>query len=242
MRRELSLFDCSHPQAKKAVQQWHYSRSLPAAGLDIFGIKEDGRFIGVVIFGMGSNPRLASPFGLERYEVRELVRVALGPHRMRTSRIVAACLRRLHHRRPKLRLIISYADPAQGHHGGLYQAGNWTYVGPTNPGRSLVVQGRRYHPRSLYQRWRTSSLRWLRAHVDARAVAVTEAPKHKYAYPFYAHMRRRMRRLAQPYPSCGQRVKGDSLRCQRGEVRSIRTDRTRTTPLNVDKNITKRVA
>jgi len=222
-----TIFHCSHAVAREAIRAWHYTGTLPAAGLDCYGIREGSRFVGVVVFGMGANPRLASPFGLAREQVRELVRVALADDRQHhTSAVVARCLARLRRERPEVRLCVSYADPAHGHVGTLYQAGNWTYLGTTPPGRVLWVHGRRYHPRSLYQRYRTSSLAWLRAEVDVNATSSYDPPKHRYVYPFDAQMRRRLRALRQPYP-CGQRVTGDSPGFQSGGARSIRADRTK---------------
>lgn len=223
----LEIFACPRPLARQAVMDWHYSRSLPAAGLDCYGIRECGRFVGVVIFGMGANPRLGMPFGLPRAQVRELVRVALaGGRSIPTSRVVAACLDRLRKARPELRLVVSYADPRQGHIGTLYQAGNWTYLGQTPPARVIRLFGERMHPRSLYQRHGTSSLAWLKAHVDPEATGSYDPPKHRYAYAFDGQIRRRLRRLGQPYP-CGQGVTGDSPGDQPGGARSIRADRTK---------------
>lgn len=33
---------------------------------------------------------------------------------------------------PQVKAIVSFADPAHGHHGGLYQASNWKLVGKTS--------------------------------------------------------------------------------------------------------------
>lgn len=201
MNHRLSLFVCPRDLARRAIERWHYSKTMPAAGLDLYGIREGQRFVGVVVFGMGANPRLAAPFGLAQGEVRELVRVALCDQRRQfTSAVLAACLKRFHHERPQVRLCISYADPLHGHIGTLYQAGNWSYLGRTQPARTLIVEGRRRHPRSLYQRFGTSSLRYLRAQVDPDATAAYDPPKHKYALAFDGQLRRRLRRLSCPYP------------------------------------------
>lgn len=225
MRGGVRTFRCPHRLAKQAVSRWHYTGTLPAAGLDCYGVREAGRFVGVVIFGMGANPRLAQPFGLARSQVRELVRVALADGRQQwTSHLVATCLRRLHRERPEVRLVISYADPAHGHIGTLYQAGNWTYLGPTKPGRSLIVNGETFHPRSLYQRYGTSSLAWLRRRIDPHAQAVTEPPKHKYAVAFDGQMRRRLARMACPYPRAVKESKATRPPTRReGHVRSVLT-------------------
>lgn len=224
MTADLRIFPCPRPLARRAVEAWHYSRSLPAAGLDLYGVEEAGRFVGVVVFGMGANRNLARPFGLERSEVRELTRVALATDRTTTtSRIVAACLRRLKAERPQVRLCVSYADTAQGHVGTLYQAGNWRYLG-TAKGRCLTVNGHRLHPRSAYQRFHSSSLRWLRANVDAQATAQDNPPKHKYVYPFDSQVRRRLRRLVRSYPHAVKESEATRPVSHReGHVRSVLT-------------------
>jgi hypothetical protein len=197
----LRLFRCPRPLARTAVERWHYSGTLPAAGLDCYGVREAGRFVGVVVFGMGANYRLAASFALGHHEMRELARVALCAGRsIPTSRVVAAALRRLHRERPGVRLVVSYADTAHGHIGTLYQAGNWHYLGVATRGRTLHLLGRSLHNRSVWQRWGTSRLDWLRRHVDAGAFATADRPKHKYAWAYDRQMRRRLRRLARPYP------------------------------------------
>jgi hypothetical protein len=219
------LARCPHRQARRAVERWHYSRRMPAALIGRYGVYEAGRFVGVVLFGHGANPSLATPFGLARDQVAELVRVALVGGRMTpTSLVVASGLRRLHAEQPALRLVVSYADPAHGHVGTLYQAGNWIYLGRTLPGRTVWVHGQPFHPRSLYQRYGTSSLHWLRRFVDPEASATQEPPKHKYVYPLDSAMRRRLRRMARPYPRAvkeSQAIRPLSKR--KGHVRSVLT-------------------
>lgn len=220
-----ALFRCAFPQAKAAVERWHYSRRMPAAGLDCYGVREAGRFVGVLVFGYGANPHFAKPFGLDQHDVRELARVALcDQRRTRTTAIVAACLRQLRRDRPEVRLVVSYADTKQGHLGTIYQAGNWTYLGPSLGGRTIIVHGQPCHPRSLYQRYGSSSLAWLRRFVDPEAKAVTDPPKHKYALGFDGQMRRRLRRLACPYPRAVKESQATRPVSDReGHVRSVLT-------------------
>jgi len=60
-----------------------------------------------------------------------------------------------------LAYCLSYADTGAGHHGGVYQAANFTYVATTNgnvqyrnPETGQVVSGRAYDQRrSAYQNW-----------------------------------------------------------------------------------------
>jgi hypothetical protein len=60
-----------------------------------------------------------------------LTRIALTNHKAPVSRIMAITLRKLKKHAKGLKLVVSYADFNQGHHGGIYQATNWIYVGGT---------------------------------------------------------------------------------------------------------------
>lgn len=199
---DLQLAFCSHEAAKHAVMRWHYSRQMPKCKLVKIGVWEQGRFSGCIIFGLGANRHLASPFGLQSTEVAELVRVALGPGRKHpTSKCVAVSLRILHRHSPGLKLVVSYADSGRGHVGTIYQAGGWLYLG-TSEQSYLKVKGKVEHPRTLYDRYgrQGQSIPWLRAHVDPRAERVPMAPKLKYVYPFDSAIRRELEGVALPYP------------------------------------------
>jgi len=222
----MTIRPCSHAQARQATERWHYTGVLPAAPIRRYGVWEDGRFVGAVVFGHGANRHLARPFGLRQDEVAELVRVALAPGRTHpTSAVVAACLRRLHTECPKLRLVVSYADTAQHHRGTIYQAGNWAYLGLARGSRPLRVNGRICHARSVFERFGTCSLSRLRA-LGVEATVVLPPPKHKYGWAFDGQMRRRLRRLTQPYPRAVEDSMASRLQAkQEGPVRS-RADRS----------------
>jgi hypothetical protein len=196
----LRLDWCSHQAAKWAVEHWYYSRTMPAGKLTKIGVWEDDAFIGVVLFGRGAIPEIGKPFGLLQTEVCELVRVALRTHIAPVSRILAISLRFLHRFAPGLRLVVSYADKEHGHHGGIYQATNWLYLGETKPDSRLIVHGEVCHRRSLTARYGQQGLSWIQHHVDPCAKRVYDAPKHKYVYPLDAAMRAQLLPLAKAYP------------------------------------------
>ena len=146
----LRLDWCSYEAAKYAVEHWHYSGTLQAGKCSKIGVWEDGRFVGVVVFsaGSGSTTKWASRVGLKREQMAELARIGLSTHRAPVSRIVAISIRLLARQSPGLRLLVSYADPREGHRGGIYQAGGWVYVGQTEPDvRYIDKAGREHHPR-----------------------------------------------------------------------------------------------
>lgn len=190
MKPELKIDWATHEAAKYAVENWHYSQCLPAGKLVKVGAWENGKFIGVVIFGRGANNNMAKPYGLTQLECCELVRIALTKHITPVSKIAAIAMRFLKANSPGLRLIISYADPLQGHHGGIYQAGNWLYCGKSSPQAAVMHNGKVMHKRTAREKFGSIE--------GMKKSPVTS--KHKYLMPLDAEMRKRILPLARPYP------------------------------------------
>lgn len=202
MSSSLRLNWASGKAARFACERWHYTGSVPNAGVRI-GVWEDDAFIGVILFGIGAGRSTdGRKYGLARAnEVAELVRVALKPgHRAPVSRCVAIAIRMLRQQSPNLRLLISFADTAQGHHGGIYQAGNWTYAGKTASDRSFVVFGKARHPKTIHSLGWKQNEDWLRKHIDPKARIEITPPKHRYLMPLDGEMKRVVEPLARPYP------------------------------------------
>jgi hypothetical protein len=184
-----------------ACGHWHYSRSVPVGTNVKVGAWEGDRFIGIVLFSRGANRHIGNPFGLTQTEVCELSRVALRDHRTPVSRIVMLAIRFLRKSSPGLRLIVSYADTMQGHHGGIYQAMGWTYTGVGKTTR-VVVHGEVLHGKTASSRYgRTGfNLKWLIANVDPAATRIDGGDKHRYVLPLDDDMRAQVAPLAKPYP------------------------------------------
>ncbi len=191
---------CTHEAAKYAVENWHYSKALPSGKLVKVGAWEDGKFIGCVIFGRGANNNAGSPYGLAVTELAELVRVALRGHVTPVSRVMAISIRFLVKQSPGMRLIFSYADPAQGHHGGIYQAGGWVYAGRSCAQRAVVVDGKEVHKRTASAAYGTASPAKIAAMTGKAASWGAETSKHTYLLPLDAAMRAQLAPLAKPYP------------------------------------------
>jgi hypothetical protein len=218
---DLRIDWATHAAAKYAVETWHYSRRMPKSKLAKIGAWEDGRFIGVVIFGVGGgNSTRGDQYGLRASgDVCELVRVALTSHNSSVSKIVAISLKFLRRANPNLRLVISFADTMQGHHGGIYQAGNWIYTGLTDGDREFHVKGEILHPRTIHLRgWRQVES-WLRENVDPKSKLVRTPGKHRYLMPLDDEMRARILPLAKPYPKrAKQAITGDQSAERQGST------------------------
>jgi hypothetical protein len=187
---DLRVDFCSHEAAKYAVEKWHYSECLPSGKIAKVGVWENEKFIGVVLFSWGANRNIGSPYGLQQTEVCELTRVALSAHESPVSQVVAAAMKLIKSQSPGVRLIVSYADPAQGHIGAVYQAMNWIYEGTSKPQAAVLIGGRVVHKKTAQSKMGT-----------IKGLKLSEVTfKHKYLYPLDRAMRRQIEPLAKPYP------------------------------------------
>lgn len=201
---ELRIAWCGRDAAHFACTRWHYSRSLPASKSVFLGVWEGQAFIGCVIFGYGANRNLAQAYGLTQTACCELTRVALRSHVTPVSRIIAISLRMLRAHCPGLRLIVSYADPAEGHHGGIYQAGGWIYDGTLDNSNGVAyfdVTGQKLHKRQLSARGVmriNGQVRRVPRFSECRKERIPA--KHRYLMPLDRDMHAQLLRRARPYP------------------------------------------
>lgn len=203
-KADLKLDWCSYAAAKYAVEHWHYSHSLPVPPLVRIGVWEVSRYIGCVLFSRGASTNLLRPYGLNVTEGCELTRVALNAHRAPVTRIIAVAIRLLKSANPKLRLIVSYADPMQQHIGAIYQAGNWIYTGTSAPDRAFIDnKGKKYHSRVIAENGSGYRRQFgvLRKCLPAAGMIKVITPgKHRYLMPLDDEIRQRIAHLAKPYP------------------------------------------
>jgi len=213
MKPVLKIDWATHEAAKHAVENWHYSESMPAGKLVKVGAWENGKFIGVVLFGRGANNNISKPYRLDQTAACELVRIALTKHITPVSKIAAIAMRFLKANSPGLRLIISYADPLQGHHGGIYQAGNWLYCGTSQAQQEVVHNGKIMHKRTANNLFGTIK-------------GMQKSPiigKHKYLMPLDNEMRKQILPLSRPYPTRACSTEASVPAIHAGEGGSIPT-------------------
>jgi hypothetical protein len=195
----LRLDWCSYVAAKYAVEHWHYSKNMPHGKQQTIGVWEGGRFIGAVVIGRSISPHIGTTYGLSQFQCAEVTRVAISRHVASVSRIISIAIGLLRCANSGLRLLLSFADSAHGHHGGIYQAANWIYVG-----ESRVTQYK------VNGRWRndTHVNRW-----QGRVGCIhrESSPKYKYLMPLDPAMRAQIAPLAKPYPKrpCATSIDSD---------------------------------
>lgn len=198
----LKLDWCSAKAARYACEHWHYSKTMPSAGVKI-GVWEDQHFMGSVLYGIGAgNCTRGDQYGLAKHnDIAELMRVALsGKQSTPTSRILSISIKMIARQSPDLKMLISFADEmSQGHYGIIYQASNWIYAGVFEGDGGFWVNGKTWHSRSIHSAGWVQSVDWLRKHIDPDCHKMPTR-KHRYLYPLTQEIRTRILHLSQPYP------------------------------------------
>lgn len=187
-----------------ACLHFHYAKCVPSVSY-AYNVYEDGEWCGVILFGVGATPNIASPFGLVQGEVYELVRVALNGKQKTTSECVAAALRKLHEDAPQIKMVVSFADEDQNHNGIIYQATNWIYLGRYGKGdrSAFIINGKKTHPRTIGSAGGVQSLEWIREHLDPNATEFRTKGKEKYIFCFDKKLRKTWAAKSLPYPKRG---------------------------------------
>jgi len=225
---ELKIDWASHDAAKYACTTWHYSKCVPVGKLVKIGAWENGKFIGVVMFGRGATPNLGKPYGLKQEECVELVRIALTTHITPVSKIVKFALMFLKKNSPLLRLVVSFADQSQGHHGGIYQAGNWIYSGEGTPANFYMIHGKLTHPRSIGAKGLVQNIVGARK-LDKNAIVVEVPGKYRYLMALDTDMKNQVTLLSKPYPKREKQAMVDSLDTAAVRHRPLRSNFVETT-------------
>jgi len=196
---ELKIDWCSHEAAEFAVKNWHYSRTMPKSKLAKFGVWENKKFIGAVIYGCGATRALVKSYGLHPTEGCELVRVALTKHDSQVSKILSITLRLLRKKYPKLKLVVSFADPNEGHHGGIYQASNWIFTGRTTSSDEYVFKGKRWHGRAFRLSHGSH-----KNYLDKGLKIKKGSSKYRYIFILDQSLREKIEKQAKQYPKRAQ--------------------------------------
>ena len=137
--------------AKDLLVREHYLHSLPGGTCLAFGVFFLSRLLGALTLGVGPFNAYSLVGAAGPDDCQALTRFWLSDELLPNfeSRVLGIVLRALRKRTPP-KFLVTYADPAQGHRGTIYQATNWDYTG-----LSLAMpiydlgDGRLRHSRSL---------------------------------------------------------------------------------------------
>ena len=137
----------SNKSARKIIETHHYTHSYPNSTKVSFGIYHKGKLQGCICYGLPACLSHIGKFNIAKSELMELLRLWTkdnSPKNME-SKAISITISILKREMPKLKVLISYADPNAGHNGTIYQASNWRYIGTSSTEGPTVIKGKKYH-------------------------------------------------------------------------------------------------
>ena len=187
--------------ASQIVIKNHYLHTMPGGTTFCFGIFLTGRLLGALTLGSGPAMAYRIVEGAKARDCATLTRLWLSDELPQNSesKVISVVLRALR-RQKSLKFIVSYADPAQGHLGTIYQATGWLYTGVSSATPLYDIgDGKPRHSRSLSHAYGTHSV----AHFKRNGVEVRLVPqsaKHRYVYFLDPTWKTRLKVQDLPYP------------------------------------------
>ena len=196
--------------ARVLIVLYHYLHSLPGGTQLAFGVFVGNRLLGALTLGVGPLNAYSLVVGANPEDCLVLTRLWLNDELPKNSesRVLAVVVRSLR-RQTQVKFLVSYADPAQGHLGTIYQATGWVYAGPSEATPLYDLgDGKTRHSRSLSHAYGTHSVRHFRDH-GVPVKLVPQQSKHRYVYFLDPKWREQLRVPAQVYPKKEEINEGD---------------------------------
>lgn len=187
--------------AMTIIVLYHYLHSLPGGTCLAFGVFVGKRLLGALTLGVGPLNAYSLVEGATRGDCLTLTRLWMSDELPPNSELcVLGMVLRALKRYTHLKFLLTYADPAQGHVGYIYQATNWLYTG-LSAAMPLydLGDGIARHSRSLSHAFGTHSVRHFAAH-GVKVKLVPQAAKHRYIYFLDPKWQGRLRVPVLPYP------------------------------------------
>jgi hypothetical protein len=187
--------------ARRLLEREHYLHSLPGGTKLSFGVFLGSRLVGALTLGVGPLNAFSLIDGATSDDCLTLTRLWLSDSLPQNSesRFLGVVLRSLK-RHTRVKFLASYADPAQGHLGTIYQATGWLYTGLSQATPLYDVgDGKTRHSRSLSHAFGTHSVE----HFSRHGIQVKLAPqqaKHRYVYFLDPGWREQLQVPVLPYP------------------------------------------
>ena len=141
--------------AKSIIVKNHYSHAFPAAELCLgFYVKE--KLNAVIVYGQSASSTMKDSLPGKYWELVRLFSFDWAGKNME-SYCISQSIKYIKENHKDIEILVSFADPEQGHFGKIYQATNWYYCGVSVQDTWYVIDGKKVHPRTMNQRYGTRS-------------------------------------------------------------------------------------
>lgn len=152
-KSRVSVREISSSVARDMVVKHHYSHAWPIAQLCL-GFYVDEILNGVIVYGHSASSHMANSLpSINYWELQRLYSFDWAGKNVE-SYMIGQSIRYIKKNHKDINILISFADPEQGHFGTIYQATNWLYCGMSDSpgGYQYKFDGKWEHPRSTVAR------------------------------------------------------------------------------------------
>jgi hypothetical protein len=187
--------------AKKILVKNHYLHSFPGCTELCFGAFSDNKLLGAITFGAGPANAFRLVEGVSLENCLTLTRLWLSEELPSNSesKVISISIRYIK-KFTKLKFLVTYADPTQGHVGTIYQATGWIYTGFSEAMPKFDLgDGIARHSRSLSHAFGSHSLKYFSEH-GLEVKVLPQLPKHRYIYLLDQGLRNKITTPVLPYP------------------------------------------
>lgn len=187
--------------ARELFERHHYLHSLPGGTKMAFGVFLEDKLLGAITFGAGPQNAYHLISDACPRDCLTLTRLWLSDELPANSesRVLAVLLKAIKHH-TRVKFLITYADPSQGHLGIIYQATNWLYTGLSSAMPLYDLgDGKARHSRSMAAAFGSHSVKYFIAH-GVPMKMIPQIPKHRYVYFLEPSWRNRLGVAVLPYP------------------------------------------
>jgi hypothetical protein len=139
--------------AKDIIIKHHYSHAFPSAEVNL-GFYVDGKLNSVIVYGKSATSKMADSLPGKYLELVRLFSFDWAGKNME-SYCISKSIKYIQKHHPDIKVLVSFADPEQGHDGIVYQATNWLYCGKSQPDEWYIVDNQKIHPRSMVAKYGT---------------------------------------------------------------------------------------
>tara|TARA_Y100000034_G_C6852795_1_gene387083 strand:- start:198 stop:872 length:675 start_codon:yes stop_codon:yes gene_type:complete len=175
----VSMEKISFKEAKKIIVKYHYSHAFPAAELCL-GFYVKGKLNAVIVYGTSATSKMATSLPGKYLELVRLFSFDWAGKNME-SYCISQSIKYIKKNHLDIKVLVSFADPEQGHNGAIYQATNWLYCGISQPDEWYIVDGEKIHPRSMVAKYGTRGKKKLKK-LGIKYKRKKLHGKHRYIY------------------------------------------------------------
>lgn len=189
-KKKLNMKQISSQMARPIIEEGHYSHYMPQSYLCL-GFYYDNWLATVIVYGPPVGRNVAGSVfegGTER-NVWELVRLFSydWAGKNSESRAISLSFKYIKKNHSEVVALISYADPFEGHQGGIYKATNWRFEGRFDYSYPVIlVDGKQRHPRGLYSEFGSCGIDFLKGILGNRLqLSDRKTAKLRFTYPIH---------------------------------------------------------